>query len=236
MLKGICIDKGGSIALVEGNTYYLFPNGEAHYYVSKFPTEGTHFGCYQADQFYILESEESEVKPVEPPKIEYSLDRNKVYKGTLVYRGCYPASIVKFGDYYIKPYKTHGDYYADIYCKKQKGCFPLHWFENIHEVTVPEIQQNVHEFMIKDPKQERIDRLSKDIESFHIKSGSDEEECLDYLRNIAPIIKRINGPEKGQVGVYEFTCKEGTVQVYKDGMKVDLYKYEQLTIDNFLFA
>lgn len=60
MLEGVCIDTGGTLALKRDTTYFLFPNGENLFYVSRFPNEGAHFGCFRADLFQVEEKHETD--------------------------------------------------------------------------------------------------------------------------------------------------------------------------------
>ena len=134
MLTGICIDPGQSAVLEKGTRYYLFANGPKHFYVSKFPNQGAHNGCFQAKYFQVSEKEDW---PMEPDSVEVALDPEKIYKANLTWRK--PGyQFVELKEYYIRPNGTHGFFYHDRDLKKCGGCFPLHWFENFEEVK-PEI-------------------------------------------------------------------------------------------------
>lgn len=67
MLKGVCKDPGNSNVLVKGTTYYLFPAGTTHYYVSKFPNKNAHRGCFIKTLFDLISGY---VEPEDVPKVE----------------------------------------------------------------------------------------------------------------------------------------------------------------------
>ncbi|WP_458412756.1 hypothetical protein ACNQFZ_18390 [Schinkia sp. CFF1] len=67
MLQGICIDTGQTTVLEKGKLYFLFQNGETHFYVSKFPRIDSHTGCYKANRFQIIQN------------IELNNDQNESY-------------------------------------------------------------------------------------------------------------------------------------------------------------
>jgi hypothetical protein len=146
MLKGICIDPGQTVVLEKGKSYFLFPNGTKHYYVSDFNNKNAHKGCFQALYFQIAKEEERLAEPVAK---SVSLDPDKVYKAKLIWRK--PGyKFIELKEYFVKLSKTHCDFYNDINLKKYFGCFPLHWFANFEEAqqeeTVQEICDSVIEF------------------------------------------------------------------------------------------
>lgn len=51
MIIGICDKTMGSNVLVEGKKYFLFTNGEKHFYVSNFPNINAHMGCFRKELF-----------------------------------------------------------------------------------------------------------------------------------------------------------------------------------------
>ncbi|MCP3026632.1 hypothetical protein [Halobacillus sp. A5] len=57
-MKAICLDAAGSAELVQGNEYFVFPSGGSAYYVSRFDRGGSHFGCFQAGRFELMECQE----------------------------------------------------------------------------------------------------------------------------------------------------------------------------------
>lgn len=63
MLQGVCIDAGATTVLEKGKTYFLFSNGKDHYYVSRFPKAGAHFGCFRKSLFQIVQEDEWPPEP-----------------------------------------------------------------------------------------------------------------------------------------------------------------------------
>lgn len=78
VLQGICIDIGETTVLEKGKTYFLFPNGSTHYYVSKFQNKNSHFGCFRKSFFQIVQ--EDEWSPEPPADNVPSLDSSKIYE------------------------------------------------------------------------------------------------------------------------------------------------------------
>jgi hypothetical protein len=145
MLQGVCIDPGQTAVLEMRKKYYLFPNGMNHYYVSNFPNLAAHKGCFQSKYFQIIEKEPWSQ---EPEMKSYSLDPEKVYWAKLIWRK--PGyKFVELKEYYLKPRKTHCDFYHDSKLNQLGGCFPLHWFTNFEEVIPDIIDQEVSNFDIK---------------------------------------------------------------------------------------
>jgi hypothetical protein len=162
MLRGICTDLGQTAVLELGKSYYLFPNGTKHFYVSNFPNRNAHKGCFQAKYFQIIEKDKW---PQEPEIIEFRLDREKLYRAELIWRK--PGyKNVELKEYFIKPLTTYGDFYHDRNSSKFGGCFPLHWFKNFVE-----IQQGttVHEISDFDIKSSEIEPIFFEIEPKTIK-------------------------------------------------------------------
>lgn len=143
MLQGVCVDRGQTEVLEKGKTYYLFPNGDNHYYVSNFPNEHAHKGCFHSKYFQILEQE---LYPPESENRVIHLDQEKIYKANLIWVS--PGyKLFTSKEYYIKPRKTHGDCYHDKHLTKLGGCLPLHWFDNFIEIdiNVPTMDETVIE-------------------------------------------------------------------------------------------
>jgi hypothetical protein len=162
MLRGICTDLGQTAVLELGKSYYLFPNGTKHFYVSNFPSQGAHKGCFQAKYFQIIEKD---TWPPEPEVKIFQLDRAKKYKAELIWRR--PGyKNVELKEYFIKPLKTHCDFYQDSNFSKSRGCFPLHWFTNFVEVQPRAIGQEISDF---DTKSSKIDPISPKSEPKTIK-------------------------------------------------------------------
>jgi hypothetical protein len=135
LLQGTCIKVGQSAVLEKGKEYFLFPNGPDHYYVSRFPNENAHTGCFQ-----VIE-EEDLVMP--------EINREKVYIAHMYWKEGYPGLELK--EFFIKAGKTHCYLYEDRGLKQFKGCFPLEWFTDFEEI-VPEtvesdsiVEETVHE-------------------------------------------------------------------------------------------
>lgn len=130
MLQGVCVETGQTTTLVEGKQYYLFPKGEKHYLVSKFPNENAHMGCYGSEYFELVEKE---LWPEEPMVLNINLDPEKLYKARLIWRReGYKDTDLK--EYYLKPKKTLAYFYHDEGVENCCGCFPLHWFSGFKEV------------------------------------------------------------------------------------------------------
>ncbi|WP_420768741.1 hypothetical protein ACNR9V_03165 [Parageobacillus thermoglucosidasius] len=139
MLQGICVDTAATTVLEKGKTYFLFSNGSDHYYVSRFPKAGSHFGCFRKSLFQIVQEDEW---PPEPPADNVPvLDSSKIYEAKLIWttRG-YQAKLG--GTYYLRPSGTHAYFYHDKQLKRLGGCFPLHWFDGFREVNADEDETN----------------------------------------------------------------------------------------------
>jgi hypothetical protein len=132
ILIGVCIDIGNSAVLQKGDSYYLFPHGDKHYYVSKFPNKNAHKGCFHAELFQLI----NDINwPHEPEAITPELEREKIYKAPLVWRNPgYKSKELKH--YFIKPKTTHCYFYHDKELKEFCGCFPLHWISDFEELDV----------------------------------------------------------------------------------------------------
>jgi hypothetical protein len=130
IFRGVCIDIGNSAVLQKGERYYLFPNGDKHYYVSNFPNMSAHKGCFHVELFQVINDSDW---PQEPEVIVPELDREKVYKAQLVWRNPgYKSKELR--EYYLKPKRTHGYFYHDKGLNECCGCFPLHWFRDFKEL------------------------------------------------------------------------------------------------------
>lgn len=130
MLKGKYIGSNKLCSLNKEYTYFLFPNGPNHFYVSRFNNPNAHFGCFNGDWFQIFKDEGY---PTEPPRTKIELDQGKIYKAKLFWRRAGYSNIL-LSHYYILPQNTHAHFYEDIELTKCKGCFPLHWFKEFKEV------------------------------------------------------------------------------------------------------
>lgn len=139
MLQGICVDTAATTVLEKGKTYFLFPGGPNHYYVSKFPKENSHCGCFRKSLFQIVQEDEW---PPEPPMHNVPvLDSSKIYEAKLIWR-TRGYRDTKLGMYYLRPSGTHAYFYHDKELKRQGGCFPLHWFAEFREVNGEENETN----------------------------------------------------------------------------------------------
>lgn len=157
-LQGVCIDTGGAAVLVQDKKYFLFPNGTTHFYVSKFPNPGAHFGCFQDKLFQVVVEEEW---PEEPMEIEIELVKDKIYSAELIWRmKGYQGK--KLGIYYLKPGRTHADFYFDKQLKKHGGCFPLHWFKDFVEIE----QEQEHVTDVSEEKASVHPHVSEDSGEF----------------------------------------------------------------------
>lgn len=137
MIQGVFVgnEEEHGQGLEKGKKYFLFPNGESHYYVSKFPNPNAHRGCFQAILFRPVKEEEW---PIEPPKREIKLEFGKIYQAKLIWRNkTYESPLGEI--YYIEPSKGCNYIYKDKELKKFIGGFPLHWFEDFKELQQEEI-------------------------------------------------------------------------------------------------
>jgi hypothetical protein len=134
MLQGIYKGEGNSEVLIEGQKYYLFPNGEMNCYVSRFPNQHAHTGSYQLSYFKIVEEHHYP-----------ELDREKHYTAELNYvtPGKYPGTKLK--PYYIQPRKTHAFFWEDQQLLHFRGCFPLEWFRNFKEFEPSSVEEIIIE-------------------------------------------------------------------------------------------
>ncbi|MGM0903086.1 MAG: hypothetical protein ACQEXB_18555 [Bacillota bacterium] len=140
MLQGICVDPGQTAVLTKGTSYYLFPNGANHYYVSKYPNPEAHKGCYSKEYFQLIEKE---IWPDEPEKRDIQLEPDKVYKARLIWRKPgYKGTVLK--EYFLKPKKTHAYFYLDEDLQKLCGCFPFHWFVGFEEVEPDKVVGDIN--------------------------------------------------------------------------------------------
>jgi hypothetical protein len=138
LLQGICVDTSATTVLEKGKTYFLFSNGKDHYYVSRFPKAGSHFGCFRKSLFQIQEEE----WPPEPPADNVpALDSSKIYEAKLIWR-TRGYRDTKLGTYYLRPNGTHAYFWHDRKLKRPGGCFPLHWFADFREMDEEETETN----------------------------------------------------------------------------------------------
>ncbi|MDQ0176018.1 hypothetical protein [Bacillus chungangensis] len=158
MLQGIYLEiDNNPTGLIPGEKYYLFPNGSNYYYASRFPSEGSHMGIFQARRFRVIEEEEW---PPEPALVIPELDKGKVYKARLIWRQ-EGYKNVKLQEYFIRRSKTHCHFYNDPEFKKYRGCFPLHWFENFRETSDHRKCDSIHEKVESEPpKIEKFEQLT----------------------------------------------------------------------------
>jgi hypothetical protein len=139
LLQGICVDTGATTVLEKEKKYFLFSNGPDHYYVSKFPRESSHCGCFHKALFELVQEDEW---PPEPAADSIPLlDRSKIYEAKLIWRR-HGYKQVPLGTYYLKPLKTHAHFYYDKQLKRLGGCFPLHWFADFREINAEENETN----------------------------------------------------------------------------------------------
>jgi hypothetical protein len=133
-LRGVCINPERTDLMEKGKTYYLFPNGPDHVYVSRFDNPGAHFGCFERSRFNELtEEKQADPWPPEPPVIIPNLDREKLYKARLIWRESFYKG-KELGEYYITPLESSCFFYRNPGKERFCGCFPIHWFEGFAEV------------------------------------------------------------------------------------------------------
>jgi hypothetical protein len=156
VLQGICIDIGETTVLEKGKTYFLFPNGSTHYYVSKFQNKNSHFGCFRKSFFQIVQKDEWSPEP--PADNVPSLDSSKIYEAILIWREKgYHATIGS--TYYLRPRGTHATFYHDRNLKRLGGCFPLHWFTDFREINKEDTETNETIVEAKVPKYETEEEI-----------------------------------------------------------------------------
>ncbi|MGG5766629.1 hypothetical protein [Bacillus wiedmannii] len=150
-MKGICIDVDHSALLGINEEYFLFPAKPNHYFVSKFDRKESHFGCYPAERFQVVEKE---VWTPEPQVNTLNVDQGLLYRAKLIWRTKgYKDKSLK--DYVIKPKGKHCLFWHDREREKLCGCFPIHWFANF-EVLAEEKEE------IKEtPEQELVSLLER---------------------------------------------------------------------------
>ncbi|MGH0939937.1 hypothetical protein ACQVTS_01045 [Bacillus mycoides] len=150
-MKGICIDVDHSALLGINEEYFLFPEKPDHYFVSKFNRKESHFGCYPAERFQVVEKA---VWTPEPQVNKPNLDKGVLYRAQLIWRKKgYKNKPLK--DYIIKPKGNHCFFWHDRERKKLCGCFPIHWFANFEELAAE--QEEIKETS----EQERVSLLER---------------------------------------------------------------------------
>ncbi|TKI79532.1 hypothetical protein [Bacillus mycoides] len=150
-MKGICIDVDHSALLGINEEYFLFPAKPDHYFVSKFNRKESHFGCYPAERFQVVEKE---VWTPEPRVNKPNLDKGLLYRAQLIWRTKgYKNKPLK--DYIIKPKGNQCFFWHDRERKKLCGCFPIHWFANFEELAAE--QEEIKETS----EQERVSLLER---------------------------------------------------------------------------
>ncbi|MED1047272.1 hypothetical protein P4T54_22870 [Bacillus mycoides] len=150
-MKGICIEVDHSALLGINEEYFLFPAKPNHYFVSKFNRKESHFGCYPAERFQVVEKE---VWTPEPQVNKPNLDKGLLYRAQLIWRTKgYKNKPLK--DYIIKPKGNHCLFWHDRERKKLCGCFPIHWFVNFEELAAE--QEEIKETI----EQERVSLLER---------------------------------------------------------------------------
>ena len=165
MLQGICVDASLTMVLEKGRKYFLFPGGPNHYYVSKFPRETAHCGCFHKSLFQIVQEDEW---PPEPPMHNVPvLDSSKIYEAKLIWRKR-GYQQVELETYYLQPTETHAYVYRDKQLKKCVGCFPLHWFEGFREVDAEENETNEAVFETETLESETKEEMPENFEQMSI--------------------------------------------------------------------
>lgn len=160
--KAVCVDDEAADLLEKGKTYYLFANGSEYAYVSRFPNQNAHFGCFSKDRFQIIKEQEEEWPP-EPGKCMPVLENGAIYTASLIWREPRYKGVA-LGEYYLKAGKTHAYFYEDPYFKKFRGCFPLYWFRDFQAVEVIEKVREVEKLDIPEQEFEEIVHFSYEEE------------------------------------------------------------------------
>lgn len=63
MLHVECVDATNTSVLLEDDHYYAFPVNSSHAYISKFPNEKAHTGCYSLQRFIEVPQEVEQKEP-----------------------------------------------------------------------------------------------------------------------------------------------------------------------------
>lgn len=155
-MRGRYIGRDPLVSLKVEEDYYLFPNGPDYYYVSRFPNERAHTGCYERHLFKTFIETEGVEK--EPEQKAIKLDKEKMYSARLIWRReGYSSTELK--TYYIKPLNTHCYFYEDAKLTKFIGCFPMHWFDEFSEVD----EKGIH--IIEETSSKRADKVEGIMEN-----------------------------------------------------------------------
>ena len=146
MLQGKCVDPELAGSFPE--TVYLFPNGAAHYYVSRFPNEAAHIGCFQKEKFKLIDD-----WPPEPPAIIPKLKHEQVYKAKLIWSTkWYKKAGREWKHYYViaKDHQKNFTFFEDEQLTKLCGCFPAHWFTDYQPVEPAPMEESFEMELIEE--------------------------------------------------------------------------------------
>ncbi|MGE6379568.1 hypothetical protein [Peribacillus muralis] len=64
MIQGVCIDAAQTNVLKKETTYFLFPAGRAHFFVSQFPNKKSHRGIFESTRFQLVVPKPEKLSPV----------------------------------------------------------------------------------------------------------------------------------------------------------------------------
>ncbi|ADC52155.1 MULTISPECIES: hypothetical protein [Alkalihalophilus] len=129
-MKAICTDSEGSLQLIEGKEYFIFPHGDDHVYVSKFDNKSSHFGAYRKELFKVTDRKDTTASY--PTSEELGLKKGVIYKVRKV-PGVKALSLTE-EIHYAKCRKTHALVYRDRDCTRLCGQYPLVWLSDYEEL------------------------------------------------------------------------------------------------------
>lgn len=138
-MEAVCINRGNADTLEAGKKYFIFKHGPKNVYVSRFNNEGAHFGSYPADLFEpveVIKTAAAEEWPQEPEEATegHGLETDKKYIGRLIWRR--PGyKNVPLQQYRIIPHRKRTVFFFSLENDMFRGCFPIHWFDDITEYT-----------------------------------------------------------------------------------------------------
>lgn len=123
MLRGKCVNTGGSTNLKESEVYYLFPHGGLAYNVSRFPHSGSHFGTYQKIRFELV------VAAMEVPTQITSKYLARVVKP--------PSHFYRIGEEYVITDSKANGYYSVFLTSRPNHCPVGSYRSNYFEIIEP---------------------------------------------------------------------------------------------------
>lgn len=144
MLKVECIKNTNSAVLEVGRVYYAFPlpNG-THAYISKFPRETAHTGCFSIDRFQVTDREVlPPTRLTGPPKVRQLKPVEQYYQLKLIcvpihYQVLLYGCVVSTDEFAV---------YTDAAFQKPIGTLKAKMFEKVKEVQAPHSRAYVSPF------------------------------------------------------------------------------------------